>query len=949
MLNVFIFAELFAIVVIFIALALLIADDSGAREQKLMGYFLCGSLIQNAGYFLELTASTRETAIMSAKMQYLGSTFIPLCYCWFIFYYCYVKPPMKLLYALGVADFALLATIFSLDWHKLYYKRIEWLMAEDGHYYLSLEYGPAYFVFLVVGCVVPYCMTLYAMSFTRGRKDNRKYKTIMCLSILPVLALLAYACKLTRGFDMTPSVMGLVLSLVVILIWRQRTYDFRWMASEALLESMSDGVIALDMQNRILNFNRAAEGIFPKLGAHRMGDLIADVEGFPVELLEENAGGEFDLNERHYESHTRVILDKNNQPQGNVMLVLDVTDTRNYIEEIKRVREQAERANMAKSEFLANMSHEIRTPMNAIIGLSDIIIEESTGRKMYTYACDIKSASQNLLAIINDILDLSKVEAGKMELVMSEYHVKAVVDEVVHMMDIAASQRGLLMKYEYDTGIPSRYYGDEGRIKQILINLLNNAVKFTKEGYVKISIGGREGRTQDEELLVFQVQDTGCGIREEDREKIFENFKQVDSNRNRSVEGTGLGLSITKRLVQLMEGDISFESVYGEGTTFTVTIPQRIVDRRTIEEMPVNPVAMEEKPELFTAPDMKVLVVDDNLVNRKVAGRFLDTYGFELAEAASGFEAIELVKNTRYDIIFMDHMMPEMDGIEAVRNIRRDCGENGASPIIIALTANAMEGVREMFIENGFQDFLSKPLDRKRLNEALLKWIPEERRKAPKPQGDGQAEEEGGGLWDIRIEGIDMDAVIKHQSGSAEEYAELLSLYAMDGGRKLPLLRTLFDARDYKNYGIEVHALKSASANVGAMSLSTAARAHEEAANREDEAFIAGHFEELIAAYEGQLKAIRDFLDAREGNAETVQKLPEIDRMTLAVNLREALESLESFRSKECAAKVEESLRHRLDEDMRSGLKEVQELLKLYEDSKAENMLKNLINTLEEK
>lgn len=949
MLNVFLIAEIFAIIMIFIAMVLLITDDSGAREQKLMGYFLCGSLIQNVGYFLELTASTQEAAMIAVKVQYLGSTFIPLCYCWFIYSYCYAKPPMKVLCTLGAIDFGLLLTVFTLDWHKLYYKQIEWLMAEDGHYYLSLEYGPGYLVFLACGCVIPYCMTIYALSSTWGRKDIRRYKTITCLSMLPVLALLAYAGKLTHGFDATPSVLGLVLSLVAILIWRQRTYDFRWMAAEVLLDSMSDGVIAMDTQNRILNFNRAAVEIFPELGTHKLGDFIADVKGFPLNLLEENANREFDLSDRHYESHTRVILDKNNQSQGNVVLVLDVTDTRNYIEEIKRVREQAERANMAKSEFLANMSHEIRTPMNAIIGLSDIIIEESTGRKMYTYACDIKSASQNLLAIINDILDLSKVEAGKMELVMSEYHVKAVVDEVVHMMDIAASQRGLLMKYEYDMGIPCQYYGDEGRMKQILINLLNNAVKFTKEGYVKITVGGRPGRTQDEELLVFQVQDTGCGIRKEDQEKIFENFKQVDANRNRSAEGTGLGLSITRHLVQLMEGDISLQSVYGEGTVFTVTIPQRIVDRRTLEEMPGAPVIKEEQPELFIAPDVKVLVVDDNLINRKVARGFFDTYRFDLAEAASGFEAIELVKNTKYDIIFMDHMMPEMDGIETVRNIRKDCGENGTSPIFIALTANAMEGVREMFIKNGFQDFLTKPLDRKQLNEALLKWIPEERREAVEPRNDWQPVESRGGFQDIRIEGIDMNAVLKYQSGSVEEYVELLSLYGMDGRRKLPLLKELRDAKDYKNYGVEVHALKSASANVGAMSLSAAAKAHEEAANREDEEFIAGHFEELIADYERQLKSIQDFLDVREGKARDAEPLPEIDQATLADKVREALESLERFRSKECAAKVEELLQHRLDEDMESRLKEVQSQLKLYEDTEAEQMLTEIINILEEK
>ncbi len=425
------------------------------------------------------------------------------------------------------------------------------------------------------------------------------------------------------------------------------------------------------------------------------------------------------------------ITDRFGVVKGYVVRILDMTEVRNYIEEIKQIRIQAEQANEAKSEFLANMSHEIRTPMNAIVGLSDIIMEESKGRKVHDYACDIKSASRNLLALINDILDLSKVEAGKMELVCTDYHIKNIVDEVINMMDGAASKRGILLKCEFDMSIPCRYHGDEGRIRQILINLLNNGLKFTREGYVKLSVGGGPGETADTELLHIEVRDTGCGIKEEDLGKIFENFSQVDAKRNRTVEGTGLGLSITRHLVALMGGTIRVESVYGEGTTFILELPQTIVDRRTLNEVPKEIVSEEDEIKTFQAEDCRVLVVDDNLVNRKVAKGFLRPYGLMIDEADSGQKSIECVRETRYDIIFMDHMMPGMDGIEAVQRIRRECGENGTLPVIIALTANAMEGVREMFLENGFQDFITKPLDKKALNETLKKWIPEQKRQEP--------------------------------------------------------------------------------------------------------------------------------------------------------------------------------------------------------------------------
>ena len=302
------------------------------------------------------------------------------------------------------------------------------------------------------------------------------------------------------------------------------------------------------------------------------------------------------------------------------------------------------------------------------------MMEESRDREMMVHAKDIQSAARNLLAIINDILDLSKVEAGKMELVYNDYYLKNAVGEVVGMMDMAASQKGLLMKYEYDKTLPCRYNGDDVRIRQILVNLLNNAIKFTDDGYVRITVSGTPGENENEMFLKFRIEDTGCGISDEDKEKIFDDFTQVDVRRNHNVEGTGLGLSITKHLIRLMNGSISVESVYGEGAAFTVVIPQKVVDYRTIAETPdVESVA--EELACFTARGCKVLVVDDNRINQKVAKGMLAPYDLELQEAQSGKQAIEMVKKTCFDIIFMDHMMPGMDGIEAVRIIRSECGK----------------------------------------------------------------------------------------------------------------------------------------------------------------------------------------------------------------------------------------------------------------------------------
>lgn len=945
---VFLGLGVFGIGMIAVASFLLLRGD-GSREQKLMQYFLMGSLIQNAGYLLELTAPTVEAALVAVKVQYMGSLSVPISYCYFMFSYCYEKAPSKLLKFLKIVDVLVLGLVFTCDLHTFYYSRIDWLYTPEGHGYLSLEYGPGYWVFMLCSMIIPYALSMYALIRVCIKKPDyaadRQYKLVLGLSFLPVIVLCSYVMKLTLVYDPTPFVLGFVLSSVVILVWSRKVYDFSSLASGSLLDSMSDGVIAIDKHGRIVSYNPAAAGIFQDLNIRAVGKHIGEVNDFPQYELGQDVIGEFCLNGSFYQGHAEQVLDRYGETKGYVILILDMTETRNYIEEITRVREQAEQANIAKSAFLANMSHEIRTPMNAIVGLSDIIMEESKGRKVYEYTCDIKASAHNLLALINDILDLSKVEAGKMELVPTQYHVKSLVKEVLNMMDIVASQHGLMLESEYDMSIPCCYLGDESRIKQILINLLNNALKFTKKGHVKISVSGMQGETEDTECLIFRVEDTGCGIREEDFERIFENFKQIDSKRNRSAEGTGLGLSITRHLAELMQGTIKVESVYGEGSTFIVEIQQKIADARPLSEVP-EPEARKEMPlEPFTAKGCKVLVVDDNLINRKVARSFLQTYGLEIIEAESGMEAIELVHRTQFDIIFMDHMMPMMDAIEAVQIIRRDCGENGRLPVVIALTANAMEGVRENFLANGFQDFITKPIDRRAMHMALLKWIPEENRVA-------------GGSWmdnlqanndifqKITIEGIDTDEMAVHYSGSLEEYNELLALYCLDGQRKLKVLQELWEERDYEGYGIEVHALKSASANVGAMRVSSRAKEQEKAVNRGDLTFVDSHASKLLAEYEEQLGHIQDYLEKnrKEESINVIKKT--IEKAELLQEMESALDSLEDFQAKECAHKIEGLLECQLETDTEAALEKVKEQLKLYEDEAAEQMLRELIERI---
>ena len=398
---------------------------------------------------------------------------------------------------------------------------------------------------------------------------------------------------------------------------------------------------------------------------------------------------------------------------------------------LARMEEQrAIAANEAMSNFLANMSHEIRTPINAVLGMDEMILRESEDDKIIEYARTIEGAGKTLLSLINDILDFSKIEAGNMEIMETNYSLSAALNDVVNMIQVKAAQKNLKLIVDVNPQTPEKLYGDEMRLRQIMINVLNNAVKYTNIGSVTLKINFDQ-KNKDSILLMITITDTGVGIREKDMEKLFGKFQRLDQNKNRTVEGSGLGLAIVHNLLELMDGKINVQSVYGEGSTFTISLPQKIVSDETIGNINSKNTGIStptpKYKESFHAPDAKVLVVDDTPVNVVVVKNLLKKTKIQVEAAASGMECLEKTSHTKYDLIFLDYRMPEMDGIETLKKLKEQTDNPNKDTHVVTLTANAISGARERFIQEGFDDYLTKPIDVGNLETTLLKFLPEEK------------------------------------------------------------------------------------------------------------------------------------------------------------------------------------------------------------------------------
>lgn len=860
-------------IVVLLAEAMYIIRQKPSRQQITLLVVVLATLINFVGYMFEIQCTEKQMALLAVKFLYLGKPYIILATFLFAMDVYRIRISGIVRNLLCGIHVLVSMLVFTCDRHHLFYSSIDYT-TEGSFPHLVLGYSPLYKAYS--GLVVMYLALLigfgiYRYTHSTSKKEQKQIIYMLSVTCVAGGGFVLYFSGVMKGYDCTLPAYLICAVLLLIAMLKYDLLDAVSLVKENVFDEFSDGLLVIDGFHHIAYVNATMKSLYPNFGKKNQTSMLEELN----ELCE--AGETLERKECFYEVCRKEIV-KDGVSYGQMIVAKDVTQHRVYTARLEEQKNIAQKANQAKSDFLAKMSHEIRTPINAILGMNEMILRESEQMDITHYAMDIKTSANALLAIINDILDTSKIESGKLKILPVRYELDSLLNDVVNMAYVKAREKDLDFVLHADEHIPNGLIGDDVRIRQILVNILNNAVKYTETGSITLNVEVKWIRDEkdtmdspmDEEncgkllCLRFTVRDTGIGIKNEDLPKLTAAFERIEENRNREIEGTGLGMNIVVELLHRMDSELEVDSVYGEGSTFAFEICQPVWNMEMIgsfEERSERLHQHEKYAASFAAPEARILVVDDNATNRKVLRGLLKQNGIRIDEAESGYRCLECVQDEKYDIIIMDHMMPGMNGVETFHRLQSLNGNKSIDSPVIVLTANAVVGAKEKYLKEGFVDYLSKPIQVEKLEELILKYLPEEKimqategfeRKVCLPDllefdfdyARNHLQDDGILLETIRDVYQNLDSMKE----KLEREYQLLQQYFFQEPDKNRSEEDFSDKRDgevasgqlddateaISAYQIRVHSLKSDAAAIGALLLSNLARLLEVAAMEQD-------------------------------------------------------------------------------------------------------------------
>lgn len=835
-----------------------------------------------------------------------------------------IKIPQWVIHLLLVLNMGFYVMIATVDYHHLYYKDY-WLAPSKANlngYTLEISPAPMYYVymaFLLAEIMTTIGIIISSYCSQRSMPNKGKIHFLMIAAMLsPMLLLSLRILKILKGDDPTP--LGILLSCIFmsIAVVKYGLFDPVKNAKNYIIDNLKEAVIVTDADHRFLFLNSMADKIITSINKEQGYSTDDKIYAFI-----QGSQDFFDWKDRHYQVEETVLKD-NELIQGYMMTIVDVTKIIEQNHLMKRLVLQTEDANRAKTNFVSNMSHEIHTPMNSIVGITEILLRSRHSPKEQEYLLNIQSSGRVLLTIINDVLDCSKMEAGKMQLFDEPYDTCSLFHDLRISMENRIGHSGLELIYDIDQDIPCKLKGDMGRIRQVIINLVNNAIKYTEKGSVRFSVHVRQKNT-DKVMLYYEVADTGSGIRKEDQKILFDAFQRVEMDRNRYVEGTGLGLTISQNLVNMMGGVIEVESEYGKGSRFFFTIEQTIIDPTPVSAVNYNGqkdnVTEKEAECLFIAPEAHILLVDDNELNLVVAKELLKPLRMQIDTAENGLQAVKMVRGSQYDLVLMDHMMPVMDGIEAAKAIRALPEDKYQKLPIIALTANAMVDARKEFLNAGMNGFVAKPIDFARICNQLKLWLPKDLvRDVPKEEAKKLLADD---LSDREIQpedpqmGFSFEEGVKH-CGSKAALMKTIRIFYRTIDSKANKIEQCLKEGLISDYVIEIHALKSSALLIGAVPLSEAAKELEDYGKQGKTEVLEEKTPDVLTLYRDLKNILRPYAEKEEdakkefSDGEWITALQQIHQCIEQFDLDgvdQIMEQLEEYQVPECIRESMDQLR----------------------------------------